>query len=142
MKLSYYSALLIHNVTLPQFVLQIDRIMECFAKHYCSQNPGLFDETDTCYIVCFGITMLNTVLHNPAVKHKTTEEQFISQFRGMNSGKDLKRSFLVRLFSTFFIPYALCGFEEKKDNKSLPYFLHIFKLKLFPYAGTNLPNNP
>ena len=100
MKLSYDSALLIRNVALSQFVLQIDRIMECFAKHYCSQNPGLFDETDTCYIVCFGITMLNTVLHNPAVKHKTTEEQFISQFRGMNSGKDLKRSFLVRLFST------------------------------------------
>ena len=70
--------------------------MESFAKHYCSQNPGIFDEPDTCYIVCFGIIMLNTVLHNSAVKMKTTEDDFISQFRGMNSGKDLDRSFLVR----------------------------------------------
>ena len=72
--------------------------MDCFAKHYCLQNPGLFEETDTCFVVCFGIIMLNTVLHNPSVKAKTTlsEEDFIRQYRGMNSGKDLDRDFLVR----------------------------------------------
>ena len=52
--------------------MQIDRIMEAFAKHYCLQNPDLFDETDTCYILSFSIIMLNTTLHNANVKRKTT----------------------------------------------------------------------
>ena len=82
--------------------------MESFAKHYCSQNPGIFDEPDTCYIVCFGIIMLNTVLHNSAVKMKTTEDDFISQFRGMNSGKDLDRSFLVRRKGSLITMYNVC----------------------------------
>ena len=77
-------------------LFQIDRIMDCFAKHYCLQNPRIFEETDTCFVVCFGIIMLNTVLHNPSVKVKTTEEDFIRQYRGMNSGKDLDSDFLVR----------------------------------------------
>ena len=38
---------------LPGEAQQIDRIMESFAAHYCSQNPGLFDEQDTCYILSF-----------------------------------------------------------------------------------------
>ncbi len=48
--------------------MQIDRIMESFAGHYCQQNPSLFDEPDTCYVICFSIIMLNTALHNPNVK--------------------------------------------------------------------------
>jgi len=125
----------LYSFRLPGEAQQIDRIMECFAKHYCSQNPGLFDETDTCYIVCFGITMLNTVLHNPAVKHKTTEEQFISQFRGMNSGKDLKRSFLEQIYRTirdqpFVIP------EESYDDILLTFFAPEMEGYLYKQGGS------
>ena len=38
---------------LPGEAQQIDRIMEAFSGHYCSQNPGLFDVQDTCYILSF-----------------------------------------------------------------------------------------
>lgn len=75
--------------------MQIDRIMESFAEHYCQQNPNLFDETDTCYIISFSIIMLNTALHNPNVTQKITVEQFIKQNSGINSGKDLPRDILV-----------------------------------------------
>ena len=54
--------------------MQIDRIMDAFAKHYCNQNPNLFDEKDTCYILSFAVIMLNTSLHNPNVKTKITCE--------------------------------------------------------------------
>lgn len=44
---------------------------------------------DTCYILSFAIIMLNTSLHNPNVKDKTTLERFISMNRGINHGEDL-----------------------------------------------------
>ena len=92
---------------LPGEAMQIDRIMESFACHYCSQNPNLFEETDTCYIISFSIIMLNTALHNPNVKQKITVEQFVKQNRGINSGKDLPRDILVStgwiIFSYFLI---------------------------------------
>ena len=78
--------------------MQIDRIMEAFAKHYCVQNPNLFDETDTCYILSFSIIMLNTTLHNPNVKKKISMDQFVSQNRGINSGKDLPRDILELIY--------------------------------------------
>jgi len=83
---------------LPGEAMQIDRIMEAFAKHYCHQNPNLFDETDTCYILSFSIIMLNTTLHNPNVKKKISMEQFVSQNRGINSGKDLPKDILELIY--------------------------------------------
>lgn len=80
---------------LPGEAMQIDRIMEAFAERYCQQNPNLFEETDTCYILSFSIIMLNTALHNPNVPQKITMEQFIKQNRGINSGKDLPKDILV-----------------------------------------------
>jgi len=83
---------------LPGEAMQIDRIMEAFAKHYCLQNPNLFEETDTCYLLSFSIIMLNTALHNPNVKKKITSEQFVAQNRGINSGKDLPRDILELIY--------------------------------------------
>lgn len=80
--------------------MQIDRIMEAFARHYCDQNPNLFEEPDTCYILSFSIIMLNTGLHNPNVKQKITCEQFVKQNRGINSGKDLPQEVLELIFKS------------------------------------------
>ena len=88
----------VFNCSLPGEAMQIDRIMEAFAKHYCHQNPNLFDETDTCYILSFSIIMLNTTLHNPNVKKKISMDQFVSQNRGINSGKDLPRDILELIY--------------------------------------------
>lgn len=49
---------------------------------------------DTCYVLSFAIIMLNTSLHNPAVKDKPTVDRFVAMNRGINEGGDLPRELL------------------------------------------------
>ena len=120
--LVFLALILEFSYRLPGEAMQIDRIMEAFAKHYCLQNPNLFDETDTCYLLSFSIIMLNTALHNPNVKKKITCDQFITQNRGINSGKDLPRDILV----SGFIDSLFCIFTETRKNKKLPYSICMY----------------
>jgi len=84
---------------LPGEAQQIDRVMVAFAEYYCQQNPTIFEEQDTCYILSFSIIMLNTALHNPNAKNMNfTIEQFVKQNRGINSGKDLPSDMLEAIF--------------------------------------------
>jgi len=83
---------------LPGEAMQIDRVMDAFAAHYCAQNPNIFEERDTCFILSFSIIMLNTALHNPNAKMKITSEQFIKQNKGINSGRDLASDMLEAIF--------------------------------------------
>ena len=83
---------------LPGEALQIDRIMEAFAAAFCEQNPGIFDEQDTCFILAFSIIMLNTALHNPSANINISSEQFLNQNRGINSGKDLPSDMLEAIY--------------------------------------------
>ena len=85
---------------LPGEAQKIDRMMEKFATRYCQQNPGVFSNTDTCYVLSFAIIMLNTALHNPSVKDKPTLEKFISMNRGINNGGDLPKELLASLFES------------------------------------------
>merc|ERR1719175_405394 len=61
---------------LPGEAMQIDRVMDSFAAHYCAQNPNIFEERDTCFILSFSIIMLNTALHNPNAKIKISDETY------------------------------------------------------------------
>lgn len=90
----------LYSFRLPGEAQKIDRMMERFAARYCQQNPSLFSNPDTCYILCFAIIMLNTALHNPNVKVKPTLENFISMNRGINAGKDLSRELLTSLYES------------------------------------------
>lgn len=83
---------------LPGEAQKIDRMMECFAERYCYLNPGMFVNTDTCYVLSFAIIMLNTSLHNPSVKDKPTVERFIDMNRGINDGGNLPRDLLTNLY--------------------------------------------
>ncbi|XP_047670054.1 cytohesin 4b [Tachysurus fulvidraco] len=85
---------------LPGEAQKIDRMMEAFATRYCECNPDVFQSTDTCYILSFAIIMLNTSLHNPNVKDKTTLERFISMNRGINNGDDLPNELLMKLYDS------------------------------------------
>lgn len=101
--------------------MQIDRIMDSFAQQYCEQNPNLFEEKDPCYIMSFSIVMLNTALHNPNVKNKPSQEDFIKMNRGINSGKDLPQSFLEQVYQNikeepFKIP------DENYDDIMMTFF--------------------
>ena len=58
--------------------------MEMFAQRYFSQNPGsIFANQDTCYVLAFAVIMLNTDLHNPAIKKekKMTKQQWQEHVR-------------------------------------------------------------
>lgn len=106
---------------LPGEAQKIDRMMEKFAIRYCQQNPGVFDDTDTCFVLSFAIIMLNTSLHNPSVREKPTLEKFIALNRSINNGKDLPRELLESLYDSikqepFKIP------EEAGDELMLTFF--------------------
>uniref|UniRef100_A0A8C6IQ11 Uncharacterized protein n=1 Tax=Melopsittacus undulatus TaxID=13146 RepID=A0A8C6IQ11_MELUD len=85
---------------LPGEAQKIDRMMEAFANWYCKCNPGVFQSTDTCYILSFSIIMLNTSLHNPNVKDKPPFERFVSINRGIDNGGDLPEELLKNLFES------------------------------------------
>ncbi|KAK3520431.1 hypothetical protein QTP70_024185 [Hemibagrus guttatus] len=84
---------------LPGEAQKIDRMMEAFASRYCQCNPGVFQSTDTCYVLSFAIIMLNTSLHNPNVRDKPAVERFISMNRGINEGGDLPEELLRKIIS-------------------------------------------
>jgi len=74
--------------------------MEKFAERYCTQNPKLFPTADAAFILSFSIIMLNTDLHNPAIKpeRRMTKEGFIRNNRGICNGNDLPSEMLTSIF--------------------------------------------
>ena len=80
--------------------LQIDRIMEKFAERYTAQNPDVFPTADVAFILAFSIIMLNTDLHNPAIKEerRMTKDGFIRNNRGICDGQDLPKELLTSIF--------------------------------------------
>ncbi|KAF3320985.1 brefeldin A-inhibited guanine nucleotide-exchange protein 5 isoform X2 [Carex littledalei] len=62
---------------LPGEAQKIDRIMEKFAERYCADNPGLFKNADTAYLLAYSVIMLNTDAHNPMVWPKMSKADFV-----------------------------------------------------------------
>lgn len=85
---------------LPGEAQKIDRMMEAFAQRYCLCNPGVFQSTDTCYVLSFAVIMLNTSLHNPNVRDKPGLERFVAMNRGINEGGDLPEDLLRNLYDS------------------------------------------
>jgi hypothetical protein len=85
---------------LPGEAQKIDRIMEKFAERYTNQNPTVFPTADAAFILAFSIIMLNTDLHNPAIKEdrRMTKEGFIRNNRGICDGLDLPEELLYSIF--------------------------------------------
>mmetsp|Transcript_59904 Transcript_59904/g.147208 ORF Transcript_59904/g.147208 Transcript_59904/m.147208 type:complete len:2160 (-) Transcript_59904:645-7124(-) len=85
---------------LPGEAQKIDRIMEKFAERYTAQNPDAFTSADVAFILSFSIIMLNTDLHNPAIKEerRMTKEGFIRNNRGISDGQDLPEEMLLSIF--------------------------------------------
>jgi brefeldin A-inhibited guanine nucleotide-exchange protein len=79
---------------------QIDRIMEKFAERFTEQNKTVFPTADAAFILSFSIIMLNTDLHNPAIKEerRMTREGFVRNNRGICDGQDLPEELLTSIF--------------------------------------------
>ncbi|PRP81479.1 ankyrin repeat-containing protein [Planoprotostelium fungivorum] len=65
--------------TLPGEAQKIDRLMETFAVRFCSNNPSIFDNQDSAYILAFSLIMLNTDAHSAQVKNKMSKNDFIKR---------------------------------------------------------------
>jgi cytohesin len=81
---------------LPGESQKIDRIMEHFAQRYCAQNPEVFEQTDTCYVLSYAIIMLNTSLHNPNVKDKMT----VDDLHRMTSSMAVPSTLVTTIFDS------------------------------------------
>ena len=74
--------------------------MEKFAERYIIQNPDIFPTADAAFILAFSIIMLNTDLHNPAIKdeRRMTKDGFVRMNRGICDGQDLPDELLFSIF--------------------------------------------
>ncbi|KAJ3444317.1 hypothetical protein M0812_10170 [Anaeramoeba flamelloides] len=98
--LDFYPAIcqFLSGFRLPGESQQIDRIMEKFAQKYYLNNPHKFNSANTAYILAYSVIMLHTDAHNPQIKNKMTQEEFIINNRGIDSGKDLPKILLSKLY--------------------------------------------
>jgi len=87
---------------LPGEAQKISRIMEAFAARFVSQNPSVFPDEDTGFILAFSLIMLNTDAHNPSIplKDKMTLQQFVRNNRGTWAGKDPPLPLLEKLYNS------------------------------------------
>jgi len=118
---------------LPGEAQKIDRIMEIYASRYHENNPGVFVSPDTAYVLAFSVIMLNTDLHNPAVKNKITKQQFFKNNRGINSGGDLPEAFLSDIYDT--IQKEEIKLEEIDNEASYTFFSPEREGFLFKQGG-------
>jgi Sec7-like guanine-nucleotide exchange factor len=56
---------------------EIDRSLNRFAAMFSAQNADFPLSSETLYVLAFSTVMLNTDLHNAAVKQKMTRDQFV-----------------------------------------------------------------
>jgi cytohesin len=91
----------IQGFRLPGESQQIDRLLECFARKYCENNPGVFEHPDVAYVLAFSVIMLNTDLHNRNLKEasKMTLKQYNRSLQGINQGKDLDADMVEQLYN-------------------------------------------
>jgi len=74
--------------------------MEKFAERYTNQNSDIFPTADAAFILAFSVIMLNTDLHNPAIKEdrRMTKAGFVRNNSGICDGQDLPAEFLNGIF--------------------------------------------
>ncbi|XP_065851501.1 ARF guanine-nucleotide exchange factor GNL2 [Euphorbia lathyris] len=86
---------------LPGESQKIQRILEAFSEaFYDQQTSDIFATKDALFILCYSLMMLNTDAHNPQVKKKMTEDEFIRNNRAINAGQDLPREYLSEMFQS------------------------------------------
>ncbi|CAA6658725.1 unnamed protein product [Spirodela intermedia] len=99
---------------LPGEAQKIDRIMEKFAERYCGDNPELFKNADTAYVLAYAVIMLNTDAHNPMVSSKMSKSDFVR----MNSGSDAEEGAPKELLEEIYDSIVHEEIKIKDDESS------------------------
>jgi Sec7-like guanine-nucleotide exchange factor len=105
---------------LPGEAQKIDRMMEKFAERYYIANKTVFASADMAFILAFSTIMLQTNLHNPAIKEdkRMTKEQFIKQNKGISSDGELPESMLMDIYDRIqATPISLNQDERNRKSK-------------------------
>ncbi|VAH62431.1 unnamed protein product [Triticum turgidum subsp. durum] len=106
----------LESFRLPGESQKIQRVLEHFSERfYEQQTQEVFATKDAAFILCYSVIMLNTDLHNPQVKKKMSEDDFIRNNRAINSGKDLPREYLSELFHSIAVN-AITMFSQGATN--------------------------
>ncbi|XP_059634656.1 brefeldin A-inhibited guanine nucleotide-exchange protein 5 isoform X2 [Cornus florida] len=100
---------------LPGEAQKIDRIMEKFAERYCADNPDLFKNADTAYILAYAVIMLNTDAHNPLVWPKMSKADFIR----MNAMNDVEECVPQELLEEIYDSIIKEEIKMKDDTATL-----------------------
>lgn len=102
-ELNFVSALraFLGSFKLPGEAQQIDRLMENFAARFCQCNPTVFQYQDTCYMLAFSTIMLNTDLHNPAMKDsaRMTMQDWLNSNRRLETQEEISTDFLKQIYN-------------------------------------------
>jgi len=90
--------LLLSRFKLPGEAQQIERIVNIFAVVYHADNPKVFPDEDTPFILAYSLLMLNTDAHSSMVpqKNKMTKQQFVEN--NIRVSKTLTREYLGRMY--------------------------------------------
>jgi brefeldin A-inhibited guanine nucleotide-exchange protein len=91
----------IQGFRLPGEAQQIDRLLECFSRQYCENNPAMFEHPDVAYVLAFSVIMLNTDLHNRNIANqkKMSLVQYNRSLEGINQGKNLDAEMIEQLYN-------------------------------------------
>jgi brefeldin A-inhibited guanine nucleotide-exchange protein len=105
---------------LPGEAQKIDRIMEKFAERYYLQNRAVFASADMAFILAFSTIMLQTNLHNPAIREdkRMTKEQFIKQNKGICADGELPDDLLMEIYDRIAAqPISITSEADKSVRK-------------------------
>lgn len=105
---------------IPGEAQKIDRIMEKFAERYYLQNRETFISADMAFILAFSTIMLQTNLHNPAIKEdkRMSKEQFIKQNRGISADGELPEELLIDIYDNIAAkPISLTNDDSSSNSK-------------------------
>ncbi|KAJ1434054.1 hypothetical protein B484DRAFT_477107 [Ochromonadaceae sp. CCMP2298] len=105
---------------LPGEAQKIDRIMEKFAERYYLQNREVFASADMAFILAFSTIMLQTNLHNPAIRDdkRMTKEQFLKQNKGISADGELPEDLLMEIYDRIAAQPISITSEAKETRKA------------------------
>ncbi|ODV63134.1 Arf family guanine nucleotide exchange factor SEC7, partial [Ascoidea rubescens DSM 1968] len=89
----------LQSFRLPGEAQKIDRFMLKFAERYHENNPNIFANAVTPYILSYSVILLNTDMYNLQVKVKMNNQDFIKNNSGIDDGKDLPVEFLNNIYN-------------------------------------------
>lgn len=82
---------------------------------YCADNPSLFKNADTAYVLAYAVIMLNTDAHNPMVWPKMTKSDFIR----MNASNDAEECAPTELLEEIYDSIVKEEIKMKDDTEDL-----------------------